>query len=72
MAAREALHLIREQLGLDKPVEVDPDDDEATKILEALKHPASRMQFTYVEDSEELRRDHRGRRLRRVAGVPAP
>jgi hypothetical protein len=56
MAAGEALHLIREQLGLDKPVEVDPDADEATKIIEALKHPASRMQFTYIENNEELRR----------------
>lgn len=56
MAAREALHLIREQLGLDKPVEVGPDDDEDTRILKALDHPATKMQFTYVEDSEELRR----------------
>lgn len=56
MAAGEALHLIREQLGLDQPVDVDPGDDEATKILKALEHPASKMQFTYVEDSEELRR----------------
>lgn len=56
MAAREALHVIREQLGLDKPVEVEAHDDEATKILKALEHPASRMQFTYVENSEELRR----------------
>jgi superfamily I DNA/RNA helicase len=56
MAAGEALHLIRELLGLDKPVEVDPHADEATKIIEALKHPASRMQFTYIENNEELRR----------------
>ncbi len=56
MAAREGLHVIREQLGLDKPVEVEAHDDESTKILKALEHPASRMQFTYVENSEELRR----------------
>lgn len=58
MAAREALHLIKERLGLDRPVEVDPADDVATKIIKALDHPASRMQFTYLdtEDSEELRR----------------
>lgn len=56
MAAGEALHLIRAQLGLDEPVEIDPDDDEATKVLKALEHPASRMQFTYIENSEELRR----------------
>lgn len=56
MAAREALHLIRERLGLDKPVEVDPTADDDTKIIKALEHPASRMQFTYIENSEELRR----------------
>lgn len=58
MAAREALHLIKERLGLDKPVEVDPAADVATKIIKALEHPASRMQFTYIdtENAEELRR----------------
>lgn len=56
MATREALHVIREELGLDRSVEFAPDVDDATKIIEALKHPASRMQFTYVEDNEELRR----------------
>lgn len=56
MAAREALHEIRASLGLDEPVEVDADADEDTKILKALEHPASRMQFTYVENNEELRR----------------
>lgn len=56
MAAREALHVIRAELGLDKPVEIAPDADEATKVLAALEHPASRMQFTYAADSEELRR----------------
>ena len=56
MAAREALHVIKDRLGLDKPLESDPADDEATKILKALEHPASKMQFTYVENNEELRR----------------
>ena len=56
MAAREAIHVIRAELGLDKPVEVAPDADEATKVIEALKHPASRMQFTYAANSDELRR----------------
>lgn len=56
MAAREALHVIRAELGLDKPVEIAPDADEATKVLAALEHPASRMQFTYAADSDELRR----------------
>lgn len=56
MAARDALHVIRERLGLDQPVAVAPDADEATKVIEALKHPASRMQFTYAKDNDELRR----------------
>lgn len=56
MAVGDAVHLIRERLGLDKPVVVDPEADEATKIIEALKHPASQMQFTYIENNEDLRR----------------
>lgn len=56
MAAREALHVIRTELGLDKPVAIAPDADEATKVLAALEHPASRMQFTYAANSDELRR----------------
>ena len=56
MAAGQALHVIREQLGLDRPVDHDPDADEATRIIEALKHPASRMQFTYIESDDDLRR----------------
>lgn len=56
MAARDALHLIRERLGLDTRADVAPDTDEATKVIEALKHPASRMQFTYIENDDDLRR----------------
>lgn len=29
--------------------------DEDTRIISALKHPAARMQFSFVEDNEELR-----------------
>ncbi|MFE9579954.1 3'-5' exonuclease [Nocardia sp. NPDC006044] len=35
---------------------VDPDLDEDTQIIEALDRPASKMQFTYIEGSDELRR----------------
>lgn len=56
MAAGEAIHLIRARLSLDAPVETHPGDDEATKVIKALAHPASRMQFTYVQDNDELRR----------------
>ncbi|MYR07771.1 UvrD-helicase domain-containing protein [Gordonia sp. SID5947] len=51
------LHIdtIREKHGFtDAPVDDDLDDDE--KILKALEQPASKMQFTFVEDDEELRR----------------
>ena len=46
---------IREKHGFtDKPVDTDLDDDE--QIITALKRPASKMQFAYIEDDEELRR----------------
>ncbi|MBR7193519.1 3'-5' exonuclease [Gordonia sp. SCSIO 19800] len=51
------LHIdtIREKHGFtDAPVDEDLDEDE--KILKALEQPASKMQFTFVEDDEELRR----------------
>lgn len=35
---------------------IDPDLDEDEQILVALEQPASKMQFTYIEDDEELRR----------------
>lgn len=46
---------IREKHGFtDKPVDTDLDDDE--QIITALKRPASKMQFAFIEDDEELRR----------------
>lgn len=38
----------------DNPVDETLDED--TQILVALDHPASKMQFTYIDDTEELRR----------------
>lgn len=35
---------------------VSPEQAEASELLESLKHPASQMQFTFVDDDEELRR----------------
>lgn len=35
---------------------IDPTLDEDQQILEALERPASKMQFAYIEDDEELRR----------------
>ncbi|ANS29902.1 putative ATP-dependent DNA helicase [Rhodococcus opacus] len=51
------LHIdtIREKHGFtDSPVDDTLDEDE--QILKALEQPASKMQFTFVEDDEELRR----------------
>ncbi|MGW5075801.1 3'-5' exonuclease [Rhodococcus sp. NPDC004095] len=51
------LHIdtIREKHGFtDSPVDETLDEDE--QILKALEQPASKMQFTFVEDDEELRR----------------
>ncbi|MFJ5145674.1 3'-5' exonuclease [Curtobacterium sp. NPDC088465] len=45
---------------MDRPAEVthsgSPEGTEASELLESLKRPASQMQFTFVEDNEELRR----------------
>ncbi|WEK61717.1 MAG: AAA family ATPase [Candidatus Microbacterium colombiense] len=56
MGAGTALHLIKEELKLDQPVVIDPSADDDTKLVEALRHPAARMQFTFIDDTEELRR----------------
>ncbi|WP_040795278.1 3'-5' exonuclease [Nocardia higoensis] len=37
-------------------VPVDTGADEDDRIIEALEHPASKIQFTYIDGSEELRR----------------
>jgi superfamily I DNA/RNA helicase len=50
-----SIETIREKHGFTgKPVDIDIDDD--AKIIEALERPASKMQFAYIEDDEELRR----------------
>jgi len=54
MGAGVALHLIKQDLGLDEPLAPTSENEDA-RILEALKHPAARMQFTFIEDDQELR-----------------
>lgn len=50
-----SIDTIREKHGFtEKPVDTDIGDDE--QIIKALKRPASKMQFAYIEDDEELRR----------------
>lgn len=55
LATGLAIEDIREKHGFtDKPVDTDLDEDQ--QIIEALERPASKMQFAYIEDNEELRR----------------
>ncbi|MBQ3358380.1 MAG: AAA family ATPase [Microbacterium sp.] len=56
MGAGTALHLIKSELRLDEPIVTDPTADDDTRLLEALRHPAAQMQFTFIDDTEELRR----------------
>lgn len=55
LATGVAIETIRENHGFtEKPV--DPAVDENQQIIEALKRPASKMQFAFIEDNDELRR----------------
>ncbi|MGO4442196.1 3'-5' exonuclease [Mycobacterium sp. 2YAF39] len=55
LATGIAIDTIREKHGFtDKPVDTNLDED--AKIIEALDRPASKMQFAYIEDNDELRR----------------
>lgn len=46
---------IRTKHGFDETA-IDPALDEDEQILKALDHPATKMQFAYIEDNDELRR----------------
>ncbi|MEV1133394.1 3'-5' exonuclease [Rhodococcus coprophilus] len=55
LATGAHIDTIREKLGFtDTPVDESLDEDE--QILKALELPASKMQFTFAEDNEELKR----------------
>lgn len=55
LATGLAIEDIREKHGFtDKPIGTDLNTDQ--QIIEALERPASKMQFAYIEDNEELRR----------------
>ncbi|WP_040689096.1 3'-5' exonuclease [Nocardia vinacea] len=55
LAAGRSINEIRDGLGFtDQPVDDNLDENE--QILAALAHPATKMQFTLVDDSDELRR----------------
>lgn len=49
----ESFDEIRAKYQLSEPATVDASDDDA--VLEAMQHPAARMQFAFIEDDEELR-----------------
>ncbi len=55
LATGLAIEDIREKHGFtDKPIDTNLNEDQ--QIIEALERPASKMQFAYIEDNEELRR----------------
>ncbi|AHC24851.1 MULTISPECIES: 3'-5' exonuclease [Mycobacteriaceae] len=55
LATGTAIETIRENHGFAKePVDKSLDEDQ--QIIAALERPASKMQFAYIEDNEELRR----------------
>lgn len=54
LAAGHTVDEVKDKLGLGAAPVPAATDDEA--ILEGLRHPAAQMSFTYIENSEELRR----------------
>lgn len=59
LAVVDAVHKIKEDLDLVQPARTITDDavDSDDDLVEAFKHPAAQMQFTFVgDDQEELRR----------------
>lgn len=55
LATGMAIETIRENHGFSKePVDTSLDEDQ--QIIAALERPASKMQFAFIEDNEELRR----------------
>lgn len=54
LATGIAIETIREKHGFTEPADTDLDEDQ--QIIEALERPASKMQFAFIEDNEELRR----------------
>jgi superfamily I DNA/RNA helicase len=55
LASGASIHDVKASLMIDA-VDIPEAVDEDTRIISALKHPAARMQFSFVEDNEELRR----------------
>ncbi len=47
---------IRLELGIDAAPEAEPHETEDDRILRSLRHPAAKMQFTFIESDEALER----------------
>jgi superfamily I DNA/RNA helicase len=56
LAVGDAISKIRSDLGFDQVEPVKDDLTEDEKLAKSLLHPASRMQFAFIENDEELRR----------------
>ena len=60
LAVGDSIEKIVSDLALDQAGHVEPEpedvENEDRQILESFRHPASQMQFTLVENNEELRR----------------
>jgi hypothetical protein len=55
LAVGDSIEKITAELALEQ-ADGEPDHDDDKRILDSLRHPASQMQFTWVESDEELRR----------------
>ena len=56
LAVGDAISKIRTDLGFDQTEVIDEGVTEDEKLAKSLLHPASRMQFAFIENDEELRR----------------
>jgi hypothetical protein len=54
MGVGDSISQIKETLGLTETPETAETEDE--RLVNALKHPAAQMQFTFIDDDDELRR----------------
>ncbi|GAB2628439.1 3'-5' exonuclease [Nocardioides ginkgobilobae] len=55
LTAGATIEQVRESLQIDEAAEVDEEASEDDRLLAALKTPAARAQFAWLEDDEELR-----------------
>jgi superfamily I DNA/RNA helicase len=56
LAVGDTIEKIRSDLGLDHADEVPDDATDDERITKAFEHPATKMQFTFIDTDEELRR----------------